>query len=117
MTDTREEQLGLSGYLLVMPDTVKGEQKAEEHGMSDTRSSSSNITYLPDPVTGVFRRQPTYEELYQLLRDSLENLRLMRQLQSLPDDRQAKVLTDGYELFDRWQQIRGMPKFGEEERS
>jgi len=45
-------------------------------------SGSTNTTYIE--VDGVYRRQPSYQEILELLKDTLDNLRLMRQLNSLP---------------------------------
>jgi hypothetical protein len=56
------------------------------------------------------KRRPTHKELYDLCRDTLGNLRLMRQLERLPMAEQSTVIADGYDLFDRWNLIRGFNK-------
>lgn len=45
------------------------------------------------------------EQLEELLRDTLDNLRLMRQYQRLDGKTQTRVVVDGYELFERAQAL------------
>lgn len=73
-------------------------------------TATQNITSLV--VNGDVRRIPTQEEVTGLLEDALENLRLMRQIDSLLPEKRSKVIAAGYELFDRWQKLRGLPEFG-----
>ncbi len=71
-------------------------------------TGSNNIIMMLNPKTGLMERQPTYQELYQLVEDALENLRLMRQVGKPPE---TSTIVAGYELFDRWQGLRGLPPF------
>jgi hypothetical protein len=66
-------------------------------------AGTSNITMILNPKTGLMERQPTYAELYQLVEDALENLRLMRQAGKSPE---TSTIVAGYELFDRWRELR-----------
>ena len=71
-------------------------------------TTSSNSTYIDGKIV------PPSDAIYDLCRDSLENLRLMRQLESFPKERQAKIVVEGYELFERWASLHGFSYCEEE---